>query len=223
MQAQENLLRGLPVNLLGNPIATQGEFPLLVDNQIAGQEIVPIATWLHGLASRKPLERELDFVRGSLEQWIKQRAQFHRGVIQTVAGAASCVVFGVVLTLILNRRRAHNALRKQINRDLHDSLGSKVAAIAFSSEYISLATQDPEILRRNQSIQRSAKGMHSALRDVLWFTDTDTDTLSSLMTHLTQIACQLVDSTRLNLQAPRRRTCRRGRCPQGPSGTSSTS
>jgi len=92
------------------------------------------------------------------------------------------------------RRRQSNRFRQQITQDLHDDIGSKVGAISLASTYLQKISTDLRVQESGRDIGEIAKDMTKALRDVLWFTASETDTLRELACKLKETAEQTIPS-----------------------------
>jgi len=86
------------------------------------------------------------------------------------------------------RRRALNALRQQLTRDLHDDLGSNLGSIALLSEALGKSSNRPNHQALLQEIHRIARQTLDSMRDTLWFVDPEKDSGADLAEHLRQIA-----------------------------------
>lgn len=188
-----------PIKLLQGPEECEGQLSLLVDNKVSGRDISDRVLWLRGLAARKPLESKLAMLRESLEYQQQRRSRLISQASVFAAFALFVVAVAGLVLVYRGRKRASLALRKQITRDLHDDLGSKMATISLTSEFIRSQTSNPDIVEGSESILVTAGEMTTSLRDVLWFTDTETDQLAELVHRLGRVAEQMVDRDVLSL------------------------
>lgn len=191
-----------PITIVEGPDALTNDLKLLVDNKVSGRKLVDRIIWLQGLAARKPLERELALYQESLEyQTTRQKLWIRRSIISALLMMAATAIL-VILNAKRARRRETLELRNQISRDLHDDLGSKMATISLTSEYITSQTQHPGILEGSDTILTMTDEMTTSLRDILWLTDTHSDTLPELIRRLADIAKMMVSSDVLNIKIP---------------------
>lgn len=190
---------GRPIQLIDSRGLLDRQLEFLVDNQVSGRTLSDRVIWLQGLAARKPLIEKQKSLVSRLDF---QQQRYSKMVRIALASLVSVLLLAAILSVVLTtqRRRQENLrLRKQITRDLHDDLGSKMAAISLTSELIRSQTSNPEIIEGSEMIFSTAGEMNTSLRDVLWFTDTDTDQLDQLVRRLAQVAEQMVENSRLTL------------------------
>ncbi len=171
----------------------------LTDGLSGGQSVISLLPWLDALAHRR-----------SLTLWLEQKedmgrvlgARWDRFIHHAEIVGISVFVFVLAGTWIgaaIMRRRKSNRFRQQVTQDLHDDIGSKVGAISLASTYLQKISADPRVHEGGRDIQEIAKDMTKALRDVLWFTTSKTDTLRELVRKLRETAGQTIPSDMLVL------------------------
>ncbi|MFA6174485.1 MAG: ATP-binding protein [Kiritimatiellales bacterium] len=197
-----NLSKGRPVRLEGISPVTTGSPELLVDGYANGGPILEEALWLHRLAARKPLETHLAQLEAGQAQLQSRWSELKRTSIRAVWMLVALTMIILAVFVWISRRKAETRLRMQIANDLHDDIGSKLAAIRLASAYVQRQSGEPKIIERGRRIERVARDMTNALRDVLWFTSNETDTLDQLIRKLGDIAVCSVDPDRLSLHIP---------------------
>jgi signal transduction histidine kinase len=101
--------------------------------------------------------------------------------------------------MLHSRKQAQIRLRRQINSDLHDDIGSKIAAISLASRDVELHASEERVRKRGRWIGSVVETMHQGLRDVLWLTNDQTDTLVLLVQKLAETARQSVPESQLKL------------------------
>lgn len=185
------LVNGMPVGIDTRP---------LIDGRVRGREIIGIDDWLRGLAAGKPMERELAWLR--VEE-ARLEARLQR--VGTVAGIVGVLLLAggliwVGLAYWLGRKRDLARLRHQIRSDLHDDIGSKVAAIGLASTFVENRATEAAVRDRGSRIRGIAQRMHEGLRDVLWMTDDRSDTLAAVVRKLVESARELVPEEQLQLR-----------------------
>jgi signal transduction histidine kinase len=113
---------------------------------------------------------------------------------------------GVLVVLFwvqrLARRRALNALREQITRDLHDDLGSNLGSIALLSEALRRSSGRSNHEELLQEINRIARETLDSMRDMLWFVDPGRDDLADLVERLRQLTESLLKGVAHEFHAP---------------------
>lgn len=141
-----------------------------------------------------------------------ERHTFQLGVVLGLIVAAAMIVAIVqrrkyrVRVARLESRRALEAERTRIARDLHDDLGAGLAQINISSGLVATEGIDPAFIPPLlQGIGTRSRELIAALDEIVWAVNPKNDTLRSLATYLcqyaknflnpAQIACRLaVDS-----------------------------
>ena len=188
------------ITLEGFPPEAKEKAHLLIDRQSRGRPIMFFLEWLQQIKHRNHLSQELD-VKSDLTKSLNARwKQFWIIAAIALTSVIFLVSFYVAASSILQRRRRFQMLRRQINSDLHDDIGSKVAAISLASTYVERNAAEASVQERGSRIQSIAQSMHHALRDVLWLTDTQTDTLDQVVQKLADYARIHIDSDRLDLE-----------------------
>lgn len=194
----------ITIHLNGNTLETDAS--PLVDGTAGGNDLIPLTDYLRHLAAAKPIEKQLNLARTQqnalTERWsvLSRRAYILGAVLLMIT------IISVGLVSFKNRHKQNFLLRKQISSDLHDDIGSKVAAIGLASTYIKQTASESPVRQRGERIQAIALSMHQGLRDVLWLTDNQTDTLEELMQKLADTARKTISSERLTLEVSPRRT-----------------
>jgi signal transduction histidine kinase len=109
--------------------------------------------------------------------------------------AASALLFGVLLTRSLTRRRialleARSALaeeRTRIARDMHDEVGARLAQLALSQDIFAQEYALPEAARESlRQLSRTARQVVASMDEVVWTVDPQNDTLASTAEFLAQ-------------------------------------
>jgi len=197
----ENVLsQNCKITAEGIPSDDLEQLPRLVDGYARQRRIIFQGEWIKGLAQRRPLDRRLAKVELELKQ---VRASWRSIQLRSAGWGGGIVCLCLVGGLVLQRRqrfRHAKRLREQINSDLHDDIGSKVAAISLASTYVEKNAAEPSVRGRGARIQAIASAMHRGLRNVLWLTDTRTDTLDQLVQKLADCARIGIAAERLSLK-----------------------
>ncbi|MGJ8639541.1 MAG: sensor histidine kinase [Opitutaceae bacterium] len=188
------------IRLEGFPAVADEKVKLLHDKKAGGYPILFMLDWLHQIEQRRTLSRQLEDLqrlKANLQNRWKRFWQ-KAGLVLGVLILLSAVAIAVAQVII--RRRHSKRLRIQINSDLHDDIGSKVAAISLASTFVSNQAHNDLVRERGTRISRIAKDMHQGLRDVLWLTDTRTDTLAEIVQKLINCAQVSVAPESLSLK-----------------------
>jgi signal transduction histidine kinase len=194
------LSRDCKLTAQGIPPDDLEQLPRLVDGYARQRRILLQGEWIKGLAQRRPLDRRLAAVERELEL---ARATLRRIQLRSSIWGGGIVATTLAVGLVLQRRqrlRHAKRLREQISSDLHDDIGSKVAAISLASTYVEKNAAESSVRRRGARIQAIASAMHRGLRNVLWLTDTRTDTLDQLVQKLADCARIGIAAERLSLK-----------------------
>ncbi|QHI69948.1 sensor histidine kinase [Tichowtungia aerotolerans] len=161
---------------------------LLTDGLSDGAEIIPMIQWLDGLGRRSSLSRRLGKVE-ALQQMLESRKEiYQRALLWTVLVLFICSLTAVALNAIIQKRRHARRLRQQIATDLHDDIGSRMSAISLATTYLCKVSEDPKVHERSGKIERIAGEMQSSLADVLWFTNSETDSLRQMVGKLLDVS-----------------------------------
>lgn len=188
------------ISLQGFPAEAKEIKHRLIDRQSRGRPIMFLLQWLHQVKHQNKLSQEQEQLTHQATLLNLRWKQFW---IRTGMGLASVLLLVsvyIATSSILQRQRRFKVLRRQINSDLHDDIGSKVAAITLASTYVERMATEESVQERGSRIQVIAQSMHHALRDVLWLTDTQTDTLNQVVQKLADSSRIHIDSERLNLE-----------------------
>lgn len=163
----------------------------LVDGYTNRGKIVSWPTWFRNVDERKEAERKREVL-------IKERELKSKGLIETVIRAAGYVVAGLMILSIylsfrslLIKRRALEALRTRIARDIHDEIGSGLGTISL----LSRMAQDGDLEDARQDlkeINNISVSMSEAMRDIVWFNRTDVDTVRDLLMRMRETAESMV-------------------------------
>ncbi|CAA6677556.1 MULTISPECIES: sensor histidine kinase [unclassified Lentimonas] len=188
------------VTIRGGDFGEDIDLSALVDGRVGGQQIIPMIDWMEQLAAGKIYESRLSILEAEYQQlserWQRLRKQGMLGLLIFVVIAVGLFV----VLLMRGRRLATLRLRQQINSDLHDDIGSKIAAISLASQDVALHASEAHIRKRGRWIESVTSTMHQGLRDVLWLTNDQTDTLAMLVQKLGETARQSVPESNLMLR-----------------------
>ncbi len=139
---------------------------LLTDGLTSLGELVELPAWLAIWESRHRAEREIARLDAALPEL--EHAATRRLTVGAGSLAGGLLLVGLAFVWRSNRRRAaeQRAFRAKLARDLHDEIGSNLAAIAVISESAALQPEAPPGELRE--IHRIARESSDAMREVLW-------------------------------------------------------
>lgn len=187
------------VTLSGFPQSADALKDHLIDLEVDGRKVMLFYDWLKGLERRQQLSRELAAVNQQLTEITTRWQGFWRGLVIALVCILILCAVSVTSYTLWQRKRKEAALRERIAMDLHDDIGSRVSAMALGATYIQRLAKDAAVIEQGGKLRRLAEQMQSALSDVLWFTDSETDTLHQLLSRLESIAEQVVSTEQLEL------------------------
>ncbi|WPJ95989.1 histidine kinase [Coraliomargarita algicola] len=187
------------VTLSGFPTSADEMKDRLIDLEVDGRRVMLFHDWLQGLERRQQLSRELAAVNKQLTEITTRWQGFWRGLIAALICILILCAVSVTSYTLWQRKRKEAALRERIAMDLHDDIGSRVSAMALGATYIQRLANETAVIEQGGKLRRLAEQMQSALSDVLWFTDSETDTLHQLLSRLESIAEQVVSTEQLEL------------------------
>ena len=198
---RENKVSNGKISVLGD-IGKGIDLAPLTDGFVNGRPLISMKDWMRQLAAAKPHEQRLALLQQEYLQLTKRWGNIQRLTIISLIliGAAAAITF--IFFLIHTKKQTTLRLRRQINSDLHDDIGSKIAAISLASQDVALHSSEEEIRSWGSWINNVSGTMHQALRDVLWITNNQTDSVGLLIQKLAEAARQSVPDSQLILHMP---------------------
>ncbi len=198
-----NVARQATVTSTADPSSYSNKWPrsLLVDGFTSYGRLKELPDWLDEWEQRASLSAELarlDTQRATLLATARGRAWW------AAVGAAALAVAALGGWLITQRRRRArelDALRRRLARDLHDEVGSNLAAIARLSELGAAqpASAEPDDWREvNRIAQESIDGM----REVLWLAGAREEAGPDLASHLRRLVERLLGGVTVRWSTP---------------------
>lgn len=196
----ENLSIGRPVRLTGGSLEGDYDLSALVDGRVDGRSILSLREWLEQLASAKPHEAKLVLLgkeRAELQaRWDTVR---YRGILGLVSGVAFGIVAFVVF--MLRRRKVdQERLRKQINADLHDDVGSSLGSISLIAEQLQDADVDELVRDDLKDLALISREAWASLREVVWVVDESSIPLAVLIQKLSDRAQRVLNAAQLHVK-----------------------
>lgn len=117
--------------------------------------------------------------------------------------AAVFVAGGIVFAFTygpIHRRRQIERLRLRIARDLHDEVGSNLGTIALYNQLAKAKEADPGPKSEFDEIDRVVQRTAQSLRDVIWFTNPEFDTVSGMLEHMEDSATRTLAGKALSFE-----------------------
>jgi signal transduction histidine kinase len=159
----------------------------LVDGYTSQGKIIPLMDWLNGLDSRRGLQQKT-------ADLITRRESVAKGVVNNIIRWAVGLVIGLVTLAIwlnirslLAKRKALEALRNRIARDIHDEVGSGLGTITLLSEMAQEGDSDD--MRQDLSeIHKISASLAQGMRDIVWFNRADVDSVRDLIMKMRETA-----------------------------------
>jgi signal transduction histidine kinase len=170
--AEENVARQGQVEDSKDAWFTSAQWPpqLLVDGYTSYGKLIELPEWLAGWNRRRELRTEIAALENARADLTLQ-AQRHARNLMVVAAAAFVLVTGGLIWRGRRRRaREMEALRLRLARDLHDEIGSNLAAIAVLSDLGATSAPDSAPGAREEwtEVHSIAGETMEAMREVLW-------------------------------------------------------
>jgi len=169
----------------------------LVDGFTSRHDLLGWDAWIEGLERRVSLEVE---AAGIDAQVAAARDRFHRRLLVATAAAAALAIGFAVAALVMQRvrdRRAQEAFRARLARDLHDEIGASLSHLAMQSDLArhQLERHDPPTARL-AGLSASARATLDDMRDVIWLLAPRAGTWGELAHRLESIAGRMLDGLR---------------------------
>jgi len=193
---------------LGRPAATSDHAlrsvrrppALLTDGLTSLGRLVTLGEWVDGWAHRAQLESVIAEHEARLPA-LEARAARRAGLAASLALGAMATVAVAVGVCARRRRRAElHALRTKLAHDLHDEIGSNLAAIAVISE--TAAHHAPAPGAELADINRLARESADAMREVLWLVGARQEGGIDLAEHFQLAAARLLPRSEIVWREP---------------------
>lgn len=176
------------VSLEGFPKTTEANAQRLVDGRAGGYPILFILDWLQKIERRNHLElslKDLTFLERALQsrwQGVWQISGYSLVLILALTGISTAVV------TVIQRRRYVKRLRMQISSDLHDDVGALLGSSILAGTKLERRLNDERSLNDVQRILNFTTKAMQGLRDIVWISNTEHDTLRHLVAKLRETA-----------------------------------
>jgi signal transduction histidine kinase len=171
----------------------------LVDGLTNQGRIVGLTEWLRGLDGRRGHERQL-------AELVARRETAVKAIVKNIILWASILVGTLVVGAIwlnfrslLRKRRALEALRNRIARDIHDEVGSGLGTITLLSEMAQDGSQT-EMKEDLTEIHKISKSLAQGMRDIVWFNRADVDSVRDLLMKMRETAESMLARQELHFE-----------------------
>lgn len=188
------------VRLLDGPAVSKQELTSLIDRKAAGRPVMFFLDWIQKVSERNYLnlllEEKIALSLDLEERWRNFWWFWGCIALAIIVSAAICVT-----AYSVSQRRKHAfLLRRQISSDLHDDIGSSMSAVSLAMRRLRRISDNPQIHERCSKIDSILGNMQNSFQDVLWFTNSDTDTLRQMLSKLIHMAELYVPEDLLHLE-----------------------
>jgi signal transduction histidine kinase len=198
-----NVARGATVTSTPDPSNYSNKWPrsLLVDGYTSYGRLKELPDWLDEWAQRAQLGDELarlDAQRPALVAAARQRSWWLAG---GVLGVLMLALAGWLVAMRRRRAREMEQLRRRLARDLHDEVGSNLAAIARLSE---IGAGQPATTSADdwQEVGRIAQESMDGMREVLWLAGAREEAGPDLASHVRRLVERLLGGLTVRWGAP---------------------
>lgn len=198
-----NVAREGTVTSTVDPSSYSSKWPrsLLVDGYTSYGKLKELPDWLDEWDQRARLGEELarlDAARPALVVDARHRSWW---VFAGLGGVVALVIAGWLVAARRRRQREMEQLRRRLARDLHDEIGSNLAAIARLSELgaVQPTTTDSADW---QEVGRIAQESMDGMREVLWLAGAREEAGPDLASHLRRLVERLLGGLTVRWGAP---------------------
>jgi signal transduction histidine kinase len=174
------------------------------DNRANGYRLGDPLPWIIRLIRRVVVNTELAEVEAGMEALQSARQRTLRILITGISGSV-LLLFGGVLIWQKRKNAAENLrVRRRIQQDLHDEIGSNLGTVSLVTSHLLRADMPAEYLEELSDVNRSAREATSSLREVIWLTDKSILTLDKAFIYMQMRAEQMVHDCKLVVDGPKR-------------------
>jgi signal transduction histidine kinase len=192
-------LSSAKVSLRGFPAAVDPQ--AFCDNLANGHRLGDPLPWVIRLIRRGVVNTELAEVTAAMESLQNARQRTIRAMLLG-GGVLAVVLFGGLLLWVRQKGAEENMrVRRRIQQDLHDEIGSNLGTVSLVTSHLMRADLPPEYLEELSDVNRSAQEATSSLREVIWLTDKSILTLDKAFIYMELRAEQMVHDCKLTVEA----------------------
>lgn len=194
-------LSSAEVSLRGFPAAVAPQ--AFCDNLANGHRLGDPLQWVIRLIRRGVVNTELAEVTAAMASLQNARQRTLRALL-IGCGVLAVVLFSGLLLWVRQKGAEENMrVRRRIQQDLHDEIGSNLGTVSLVTSHLMRADLPPEYLEELSDVNRSAQEATSSLREVIWLTDKSILTLDKAFIYMELRAEQMVHDCRLAVEAPK--------------------
>ncbi len=160
----------------------------LTDGYSSERELLPVNVWIRQLAERSRLETARQSLQARRQREIGRSVERMKWLLGTFAMAGLLAAVGIWFWGWRARQRELQSIRSRIARDLHDEVGSNLAAVIHLSGALESETADPQVSAELSHIRQVARETSDALRDMVWMLHHSNSSVSDLAGQMEDIA-----------------------------------
>ncbi|WP_448248954.1 sensor histidine kinase [Thalassotalea agariperforans] len=201
--AKGQLLKSPVIKTTGIPDIYLEQLPQLMDGYSWGRQIVPDRDWIMGLAQRRPLDQQLNYV----ESEIKSAHDYWEWLLVRIIVGSVVVVFLLLISAVLlyQRYQRQHLLLKQgdrINRDLHDEVGSSLGSITLLADELANKNENNVLGEDLDDLALMAREANASLREIVWHNDGKSVYLPQLLQTLFERAQRVLRGVKVTHVVP---------------------
>lgn len=197
-----NLSLGRPVSVSGLEFDSDYDWGLLVDGRVNGRKTLALIEWIEQLAAAKPHEARLAFLQAEHERLTARWQQLSRHLWLAFGLLSFLGLLAFVGLMRYSRRLAQQRLRRQVNSDLHDDVGSSLGSISLIVEQLQHADLNEEVREDLHDLSLMTREAWASLREVVWGIDQDSIRLPVLIQKLTERAQRVLAGAEIFVVTP---------------------
>ena len=198
-----NVARDGTVTSTVDPSSYSNKWPrsLLVDGFTSYGRLKELPDWLDAWDQRARLGADLARLDAQRPALVNDASRRSWWVLAIIGGIATAAVSAWLVVLRRRRAREMEQLRRRLARDLHDEIGSNLAAIARLSELgaVQPTTTDSADW---QEVGRIAQESMDGMREVLWLAGAREEAGPDLASHLHRLVERLLGGLTVRWSAP---------------------
>jgi len=178
---------------VGDPAEKSRDWPtsLLVDGRASEGRIIELPAWLERWDKRKQMRNECRRLDAELETAHVRRRKMTRWMVS----CSAILVIGGIGAIAWHSRRVRQkeleAFRRKLAQDLHDEVGSNLAAIGMISDTAAKLPVPPGADCWDK-VNQIARKTTDAMRETLWLAGGGVEMRASLIAHLQSAAVRLL-------------------------------
>lgn len=189
------------ISLRGFPATVEARS--FIDDHANGYRVGEQLPWIIRLIRRDVVTAELAEVEAAMVELRSAKQRTFR-LLAVGGGGFLVALFSGVLFWQKRKNRAENLrVRRRIQQDLHDEIGSNLGTVSLVTSHLMRADLPAEFREELADVNRSAREATSSLREVIWLTDKSILTLDKAFTYMQMRAEQMVHDCKLVMDSPK--------------------